>query len=369
MSEKHLYGSMGSILLDHAESQCSEKRDRVFALLSLGVGGEKLKVDYAMSLGDLFLEAIRLWTANTSAHTVLLAKHLADALVPLPADIEAQEDRPKSFQLDLVESRRQGQHDQCITGSVCSAREHQIDYRASTAAGSLYRGTNPKEQLRTKVGELKPEFGVEWPRVDCQSTTLRLTDIKFSQLHCSDLVVQVEDTSLFLVVRTAGTNTDFEIVARLAVFADEVNGTAQILSYWLPWSKTLAQMCRVIQNNDGQQLIPFNAASLRRFLTLVSHEEVKLETQSEERSSSVTLQCLRWQDEPQGTSSITGVLELQDYYRRERLRHKIRFGKILAQQELSTGQACQAIRTQKLNIDAPEDFKRTPSWRELLGRE
>jgi len=356
------YGSMTDVLLEYCSSHCSEKKDRVFALLSLGIGGAKLKVDYSMHPCDLFIEAIRLWGAQSGDNALILAKHLADALLPLPADYAGQEQGLCTFAVKLIDSQLVGQHSGCSSTGACLSSEHSIRSHGYAS----YSDTNSMQNYgMTGLGGVSVTMASA-RSFGASSAVLQLGSVRHSQLQCQDKVLQIEDTNMFIVARLV--EGSLKIVARLGVVVDEVDHTSHIVSTWLPWSKALADLCELTTNVPGQYHIFFNAYSLRRFLVLVCYDRSQVELRSEQDVYALRYESLRWADEPEGSQPISAICRLQALYYDRYIRGKADNMFAGQQDMLTTAQAHQALKTSKLNFPSPDDFKPTPSWKDLLGR-
>lgn len=352
------FASMKDVLLDYGSSYCSEKKDRIFALLSLGIGGDKLKVDYTMHLYDLFMEAIRLWGAHSVDDSLILAKLLAEDLLPLPADYAGQEHRPKTFIVKLVDSCLTSNHDGCAGADVCLSSENII--RAYGYTDDTYKDCNGN---RVKVRHVPLACARSSNQ---QPFMLQLNDIRHSQLHCQDTVLQIEDMDLFVVARLV--KGSLKIIARLSVIVDEVDQVSQIFSSWFPWSKTLDKMCHLTSHGNGQCSLSFNAYSLRVFVISVCYEKSKGELRSKAGTRTVLCESLSWADQP-GSQSISAICRLQARYRCETVQQEPSVNSAERQKTLSIAQAHQALKSSRLDLMVLEEFKPTPSWKELLGRE
>lgn len=359
-SSGDVFGSMTDILLDYCSSHCSESKDRIFALLSLGIGGNKLKVDYSMHQSDLFMEAIRLWGAESGDNALVLAKHLASALLALPADYAGRELDPKRFVVKLIDSKRRSEHDHCASSGNCLSSHHVIrSHGYASFSKDIQQSGRPNQNDSATSPACTRTFNRQ-PRM------LQLSEIRHSQLRCEDIILQIEDTSMFVVARSEKGN--LSVVARLAVVVDEVDQASRIVSLWLPWSKTLAELCQLTSREEDQYQIAFNAYSLRTFLYFVSHERAEIELRSDRDAYTLLHESLRWQEEPQGSGPISAICRLQALYHNEVLRERPSQRKIERPETLSISHAHQALRSSRLNLVSPEDFKPTPSWKQLIGR-
>lgn len=349
--------SMKNILLDYRSSHCSEKRDRIFALLSLGVGGDPLKVDYGMHLCDLFLEAIRLWAAPSGDTRLILAKHLADDLLPLPADYVGQEHQSKTFIVKLFDSCLTSNHHDCAGADMCLSSE-------STIRAYGYDDGFTKDCIGSgKTGREVPVPCLNG--FDSPPAMLQLNGVRHSQLHCQDIVLQIEGTDMFVVARSV--RDSLGVVARLSVIVDEVNQTSRIVSSWLPWSKTLDKTCDLTSHGNGQFSLSFNAYSLRCFLIFARYAKSKVELRSKAGVRTVLYESLSWADPP-GSKPIGAICRLQARHRWEIRRPEPTVSSAEGRKTLSIAQAHQALRSGRLDLTFPEDFQPTPSWKELLGR-
>lgn len=311
-----------------------------------------------MRLCDLFMEAIRLWGAQSGADGLILAKHLADDLLPLPADYAGQEHRPNTSIVKLVDSCLTSNHDGCAGADVCLSSENTI---------GTYAYTDDAYKDCSESGVEGRDFPVACARsFNRQPFMLQLNDIRHSQLHCQDTVLQIEDTSLFVVVRLV--KGSLKIIARLSVIIDEVDQVSQIDSSWFPWSKTLDKMWHLTSHGNGQCNLSFNAYSLRIFLISVCYERSKVELRSKAGIRTVLYESLSWADPP-GSQPISAICRLQARYRWETVQQGPAVDSAERQKTLSIAQAHQALKSSRLNLMVPEEFKLTPSWKELPGRE
>ncbi|KAJ9658576.1 hypothetical protein H2198_003594 [Neophaeococcomyces mojaviensis] len=194
----HSLGTMWDVLMTYGTSLCSEKRDHVFALLSLGAGGDQLKVDYGISMPDLFMETLRLWGASNGVNVLILARQLVHRL--LPHDLTINETASETFTLKLVEVNRSSGHDLCTEASVCNTRDFSITY--TSAPGN-------------QDGKAYTDVQIAGAHFTASARLIQLGEIKFSKLECTDKILQIGDTCMFLVARQdAG---EWRVTGRLVV--------------------------------------------------------------------------------------------------------------------------------------------------------
>lgn len=305
---------------------------------------------------------------------LMLAKVLSDALFPVAYEDDAHASTREALPLLLLLCERYESHadcggnESCISDSVCS--QHHTDVAPVTNELAFVGEHSSESDTSLRVIQQGDKTTKSLPS---DPSMVHIDKIKHSQLQCTDIILQIHNTELFVVARRV--DGELKIVARLAVVIEEFDGAAGIIASWLPWSRYLTKHCAPLEsipgtsNNEYQLLL--DVSLLRRLVsnTAVHSENLTLTCPSETTSTyRIPWQNLRWADESDA-SCPHGMWEMMRAYF-ELFRNELRAHSAAATtpDTLSIPQAYQAWRSGKLNIDAPEDFRASPSWKELIGR-
>ncbi|KAK5091763.1 hypothetical protein LTR05_001948 [Lithohypha guttulata] len=340
--------NMKVVLQSYSSSLCSEIRDHIFTLRSLGWDGGLLKVDYGMPLSQLFMKAVLLWGAVDRGNALMLARDLVHHLLPVAPTTPFPNE---TFTVKLIELLQPEGHALCqnLPGTCRSG----CDIVMSNSTG-LQNG-NPW-----------PEDTLSGDKANMVTKSTSFDDIRFSELRCTDKVLQIEDSCLLVIARLH--TTRWHIVGRLVVVGDEVDGEWQIMVFWRSW-KGMSDI-EMVEPKRGLWQLELDAFNFRKMLLVVGYSSYKYQVRRTGSVTNMSFDSLRWEDEPTGTYAfdVFGRVALA-YRTMATARSHGRNGQAEAA-EFSMSQIVQVLKSGVMDLTLAElpSAQPTPSWKELLGR-
>lgn len=341
--------SMREVLLAYGYCSCGEQRDHVFALLSLGKDGQQLEPDYAMPLHELFMKVIHLWGATDGANVLVLARRMVNRLL-FDDKSAGPESGPQTFTIKMVEVHRKQGHDSCIDSMKCCTNT--CNYEANFTA-------SPQDGNRLSQMQLDARRLTVTPRV------FIFGNIIFSQLRCSDKIMQIEDTLMFVVARYDISTKTWAVIGRLAVIVDEIDGQPQLQTLWRPWQSM--QSRKLISRGKDSWEVSLNTYSLRKILQVIKHTRYKIYVTATSETITRHFDVVHWEDEPTAVEPFGAIEQVREIYHAEKERNQSAHDQT---SEINVSQAYQVLQSLKMDLTLGElpSWKPRPSWRELLGR-
>lgn len=293
------------VLWEYGLSACGEKRDRVYALLSLAKEGQQFPVDYDISLTALFLQVWQ-FRPRTGSHLMAFTKHMIEALLDNWKDINEAQDakKPKSYKFELHR----------VEYSRGSFGDNPVLREEGFVIGYNLACSGPLQALRTRAW---PFFNLVHPEIRVR---VDIDQIKNQDFKDGDEVYNIENSGLLVVTRRDAQN-ELQIIAKLglSVGLAHSDGKAGVTARWLPWSSLLAKLkshhqAFSAESVGGKVFMCFNEMALRTFLAGVSYERhsIQVLNNAKDDAFEVDLISVHWNILPAGDFSLDEVAMLQD---------------------------------------------------------
>lgn len=249
--EGHHSQTMIEVLWLYPMNECGELKDRVFALLSLGQGGQKLQIDYSLPHSDLLVKTLCLFEPEDSLEKAFFAKYLQTALTP-PTKMQSQ---PQLHRNPLS-----------------------INHYSLTLSSRLFehpdgpRGYNhPLTKLfhQTFIDMPTPQHATAMRLVTKQSRSQHEVSLEFIEnphFSPNEHLASIGDSGLIFVYQDAG--GQYEVTGQIDASVTEYMGRTRIMCRRMLWPTVLDPQHISIKRNSSGLELAIACPALESFLGL-----------------------------------------------------------------------------------------------------